>query len=685
MFIWMATSVHAQTDTLVSAGAVWKYLDDGSDQGTAWQARNFNDNSWSAGPAQLGYGDGDEATVVNRGTVLSHITTYFRHSFQWGSTETIGVNLRLLRDDGAIVYLNGNEIARSNMPTGAVDHQTLAASTISGSSENVWHSYPIAALPLDSGENVLAVEIHQRSNTSSDISFDLEMVKQIGAGIVRGPYLQMATSSSMMVKWRTNLAASSVVHYGTSPTNLNLQVADTAQVTDHALNLTGLLPNTRYYYALADDSTFLPNQDSGAAFITAPVDGTRQPIRIWALGDCGTGNSNARNVRDAYYNYVGNDHTDMILLLGDNAYDDGTDSEYQAAIFADMYEDQLRKSVVWSCPGNHDLRSASSGAQTGVYYDIFTFPRQAEAGGLASGTEAYYSFNYGNVHFIALDSEDSDRSTSGPMMTWLQNDLNAVTSDWVIVFFHHPPYTKGSHDSDNIFDSSGKMWEMRKDFLPVLEAAGVDLVLSGHSHSYERSYLLHGHYGFSWNLTSLQVLDNGDGRMNGDGAYDKRIAGPNNGKGAVYLTAGSSGKISGGFLNHPAHFTAINELGSVVVEVDGGQLDLKFIDDAGQVRDYFTMLKDSFLVAVQPISQAYGRLEAFPNPSGTDMVLRLPGERSGPFLLKIYNMAGQVIREVAMGKSRYTLNVRDLEAGVYLAEIYDVKRDEKFQARIVVR
>ncbi len=79
---------------------------------------------------------------------------------------------------------------------------------------------------------------------------------------------------------------------------------------------------------------------------------------------------------------------------------------------------------------------------TGPYYDMFTLPAAGEAGGIASGTEAYYSFDYANIHFICLDSYDVDRSVDGAMLTWLEYDLVATTADWIIAFWHHPPYTK---------------------------------------------------------------------------------------------------------------------------------------------------------------------------------------------------------------------------------------------------
>ena len=149
--------------------------------------------------------------------------------------------------------------------------------------------------------------------------------------------------------------------------------------------------------------------DANHFFFTAPPVGTEQAIRIWALGDSGTANANAAAVRNAYLSFTGSQYTHVWLMLGDNAYNDGTDGEYQTAVF-NMYPTVLRQTVLWPTLGNHDGHSANSATQTGPYYDIFTLPTQGQAGGLASGTEAYYAFNYGNIHFVVLDSYETSRA-----------------------------------------------------------------------------------------------------------------------------------------------------------------------------------------------------------------------------------------------------------------------------------
>jgi hypothetical protein len=164
---------------LVPAGAVWKYLDNGTNQGTAWRARTFADSSWRTGNAQLGYGDGGEATTVSYGANANNkfVTTYFRNTFQVADPTAIGgLTLRLLRDDGAVVYLNGQEVARSNMPAGTVAYNTLASTAIGGASESAWHEFTVSPQVLVAGANALAVEVHQSAVTSTDISFDAQLI-----------------------------------------------------------------------------------------------------------------------------------------------------------------------------------------------------------------------------------------------------------------------------------------------------------------------------------------------------------------------------------------------------------------------------------------------------------------------------------------------------------------------------
>lgn len=168
---------------LLPQGETWKYLDDGSNQGTAWREPSFNDNGWASGLAELGYGDGDEATVVSFGGDVEnkYITTYFRHTFNvTDASQYSNLTLKLLRDDGAVVYLNGTEIRRSNILEGGGDIFYDTTADDAAGTEDVWFTYPADPYLLVDGDNVIAVEVHQTSSTSSDISFNLKLVSSEG-------------------------------------------------------------------------------------------------------------------------------------------------------------------------------------------------------------------------------------------------------------------------------------------------------------------------------------------------------------------------------------------------------------------------------------------------------------------------------------------------------------------------
>jgi hypothetical protein len=327
--------------------------------------------------------------------------------------------------------------------------------------------------------------------------------------------------------------------------------------------------------------------DADHFFATAPTPGTPKPLRFWAIGDAGFTGSNLDAVRDAYATLNGSSAADLFLLLGDNAYILGTDAQYQAAVF-DEHADMLRTSPVYSVFGNHEGFSSNSVTQVGPYFDMFSFPTAGEAGGVASGTEAYFSFDYANLHFIVLDSEQAPNAPVTPMLTWLVSDLQATTADWVIAMWHRPPYSRGLlHDSDVEMQEIN----MRQYVVPILDDYGVDLVLGGHSHSYERSYFLDGHYGLAATFGDSNKVDPGDGDPAGNGSYRKDAVGPIADSGAVYVVNGSGSEVRNTTLNHPAMLVGLLELGSLVVDVDDHVLTARFLNSSALVKDTFQIEK----------------------------------------------------------------------------------------------
>ncbi len=581
----LAATALAQYLPLVSENDSWRYSADGSDQGSAWKESEFDDSEWAVGIGEFGYGDGDEETLLDPppGT----ITTYFRRSFSIPNPSTYhGLRVRLKRDDGAVIWINGVPQVLSNFSDGLPSFNTPASTMISGAAESQYATFILDATVLRAGKNVIAVELHQAANDEGDASFAFTLEGLIHSNVTRGPYLNSGTPTGVVIRWRTNIPAASVVNFGSAPNLLTNTVSDPFETTEHTVTLTGLTPDTRYFYAIADAAHVLSGADANTFFDTAPLAGTAKPTRIWVLGDSGTSGgsqtSPARQVANAYKNSPSFKHPDVWLMLGDNAYGSGFDSQYQAAVF-DTYPDFLRNCILWSTMGNHETYNGLSPLP---YYEIFNFPTNAEAGGIPSGSEHYYSFDRANIHFVCLDSMTNElRAPNSPMAQWLESDLSATTQKWIIAFYHHPPYTKGTHNSDTEFEHV----EMRTNIQLILEAGGVDLVLGGHSHSYERSCLLNGHYGHSSTLVPSMKIDPGTGNGNGSGAYGKD---PGANHGAVYTVAGHSGSAGGSYgLRHPANVIGLAVMGSFFIDVDGDRLDATMIDINGNLRDSFTISK----------------------------------------------------------------------------------------------
>lgn len=430
-------------------------------------------------------------------------------------------------------------------------------------------------------------------NTSAPVTFTVA-----SAAITRGPYVQLITTNSAVVRWRTATASDSVVRFGPSAGNLSLSVTDLTSTAEHVVQVSNLPPDTAWFYSVGTTggpATF----DTNCFFVTAPMTGSAKPVRIWALGDPGTKDVYQRQTRDGYLGFVASRRADLILTLGDTDQDNATDAEYQQSIF-DMYPALLRNTPLWPAIGNHDTYTSNALP----YLNAFSLPTNGVAGGVPSGTELYYSFDFANIHFICLESQLSDRATNGPMLTWLRQDLAANRQPWTIAYWHHPPYSKGDHDSD----TDSRQIQMRQNAAPILEAAGVDLVLNGHCHVYERSFLLNGHYGLSSTFNVTNKLDGGDGRTNGTGAYLKPAAVAGN-QGTVYVEAGVSGEVvTLGTLNHPAVLVGQRTYGSLVIDVESNRLDCRFVNTNAGVADHFTIIKGQSVPPAAPASLAAGLL-----------------------------------------------------------------------------
>lgn len=422
--------------------------------------------------------------------------------------------------------------------------------------------------------------------------------------LIRGPYLQAATSHSIVVRWRTDVTARSRVSAGYTPGAWIHTVSSNEYVTEHEVRLTGLQPGTRYYYSIGGLQDTLQGGDT-LYFTTLPQPGVSGHYRIGVFGDCGYLSVRQSNVRDQFLHYLGDQDLNAWILLGDNAYNDGNDAEYQAKFF-NVYKGRLlQRYPVYPAPGNHDYHDAdftSSYAQNThqtAYYQNFTLPVAGEAGGIASGNEAFYSFDIGNAHFLSLDSYGMEDGryfmydSAGPQLQWVKRDLAANRNKgWVIAYWHHPPYSMGTHNSD----TDDNMRAIREQFIRHLENLGVDLVLCGHSHVYERSRLMRGHYGLEATFNpKLHDLSSSSGSHTGDRPAPPYIKNDTTTPGTVYVVTGSAsyvGKPETSFPHDALPYCNATVTGAAILEVQENRLDFKWICEDGLIRDHFTMMKN---------------------------------------------------------------------------------------------
>jgi acid phosphatase type 7 len=614
-----ATKAFSQI-TLVSYGSTWKYWSNSqANFPTGWNGVSYNDSGWPSGGAEMGYGDGDETICIpsgGGGTLCAPsgnkwVTAYFRYSVNITDVSLYSnFILNVERDDGCVVYVNGQEVGRNNMPTGAINWATAASSAI----EDGIATFSVttgAGTPFQNGTNIIAVEIHQASvsggfSTSSDISFNLEMLgtDNFSSGVTRGPYLQMGNQTAVTFRWRTGTAQNSRIELGTVYGSYPIVVNDAASVTEHVVRVTGLTPDTKYFYRIGN-STGMSLPDPDKFLRTVPPATATRKIRIAAFGDCGRNSSTYQDQNLlSYRNYLnanGIDAPDAFILMGDNAYSSGTDAEYSSNFFGIYGSSILKNHKLYPAPGNHDYgnNTANKPSRTMPYYQNFTVPQNAECGGVASNKPNFYSYDIGNIHFLSLDSwgTESDGSHMGSvtsqMKTWINDDLAANTKKWTIAYWHHSPYTKTSHNSD----TESELAAIRTNFIRYLEVRGVDMIICGHSHGYERSYLLRN-YSDSWlafnPLTHAVNTSSATYTSNTTCPYSYNTTPLDHG--TVYVVAGSAGAsggtVPGEFATGPMPF-ALNDAGMFFIEVEENRLTARMLRSNGNIFDQFTMVKDA--------------------------------------------------------------------------------------------
>jgi hypothetical protein len=528
----------------------------------------------------------------------------------------------------------------------------------------------------------------------------------------------MAGPTTMTVRFRTDSPVNAEVSISTDAKTFTRTKKTGAASTEHTILIDSLTANRAYYYRVKTGTTTL--SDSTYFFKTAPAVGSSEKFRFWSLGDMYPGVTQER-VYEAFLKYNGATYTNFLMTVGDNTYNGGSDGGFQSNFF-DVYQKGtfLRQSPLFMGIGNHDYGGyphVQDWPEMG-YYQIFNLPAKGELGGVPSGSEAYYSFDYGNVHFVSLDSFARGRDEKlltdpgSEQMAWLIKDLQNTKQRWKIVYFHHAPYTRGTYDSD--------VWENLKQprlvVTPILEKYGVDVVLSGHSHVYERSKPIKGYTGLVADFNpAIHFTQTSSGKYNASTNSCPYMFTTNlTSNGVIYVVNGVGGATGNMRSNgpHPVMETSQAGIGgSMIFDIEGSRLDAKFLTENGTITDQFTIFKDLTVTDPAAVTVNYQGLVNLTAPwqgeyvwntgDKTRVIQKNPIETQKftvkdpqncfqtnyqvnvlPPLginelpddafeyLKIYDFNGRLLREIQTPGKLSQVNLTDLPAGRYILQLH---------------
>lgn len=283
----------------------------------------------------------------------------------------------------------------------------------------------------------------------------------VANGLTRGPYLQSVTATSAIVVWRTDVPGDSRVEYGAA--DYSHSIVDPNPTTEHVITLTDLLTGTAVMYRVSTNDVAL----ASGVFRTATA--PDQSFSFGVIGDSGIGSTAQQQVADRLVALA----PDFVLHTGDVIYPSGQVDGFDPFFFR-PYQALLRQAPMFLTLGNHDYGTANGQP----YLDAFYLPHNNPA-----NSERYYSFDWGNAHFTALDFNDGP---SPEQLNWLQSDLASTGKPWKFVFYHQAIYSSGPHGYEPYL--IGK----RAELAPIFEGHHVDIVFNGHDHDYERTQSING-------------------------------------------------------------------------------------------------------------------------------------------------------------------------------------------------
>jgi hypothetical protein len=488
LLLLVLACAEASSSTLVNMGDTWSYLKipfQVVEPAKAWTQPDFDDSSWPV--ASSGF------DLEHRHVGLQEVRArpaparvFLRRRFV--VTDVTGVrSLRLLveHEQGFKAYLNGLPVATVNEPGMTV----LKPDPFLPNEEQVILTTAEIDLTahrtlLRQGENVLALEGDQSWPSASPVTLS----GLLTANISRGPFIQNTTPNSVTVVWRTDVAMDTTLEFGPSPM-LGRMVSHSTLTNEHVVSLTGLEPDTVYFYRVQSSDSSGVVRSEIDYFRTFKEHG---PVRFVLVGDTGQNTAaqflNARIMADL--------NPDLVLHAGDIIYGGFDDRTPDSRIFAQYLTltGQMRNTPFFFALGNHDLNCCGGVPE----HDPLTFSSNALSfqrtfflpTNSVTETEHFYSFDHGDAHFVALYNpwfQVYDFNTGTDQYRWLTNDLAGSRKPWKILFFHSPMAHSGLHAlADRNVNGVLDQAEMMGTILAAARLYGVQLVLSGHEHNYER-------------------------------------------------------------------------------------------------------------------------------------------------------------------------------------------------------